>query len=348
MSTGSENRVIELRNLSIGYLKGKIQLCILKGLNATLKQGELVCLVGENGVGKSTLLRTISGVQAPLTGDIFIHGKALKDYAAAELAKTISLVLTDRIYAGNLTVREIVALGRHPYTNWLGNLRRQDWDKVDWSLEITGIQHLEDQLISELSDGQFQKTLIARALAQDSDIIILDEPTAHLDLTNKIVILKLLKDLAGTTGKSVLMATHELELGLQVADHLWMAFRNDVMMTGVPEDLVLQGTFHKMINSDSVIFDDSNGRFLIRNKTGRQCSLSRETAANLPGQMTAFSLTRNALQRKGWSVSDEKTDISISILQDQDGKRPAWLVEHENQKEEADSIEGLLKILDKL
>jgi iron complex transport system ATP-binding protein len=335
MKVVGENMVIELRNLSIGYLKGKRRLYILKQLNASLHQGELVCLVGENGVGKSTLLRTISGVQSPLSGEIFIQQKSLKDYSAQELARAISLVLTDRIYAGNLTVKEIVTLGRHPYTNWLGILDGEDQKKVEWSMEITGIRNMGDQLISELSDGQFQKTLIARALAQDTDIIILDEPTAHLDVTNKIVVMKLLKDLAGKTGKSVLMATHELELGLQIADHLWMAFRNDIMLTGAPEDLVLNGAFHRMINNDSIIFDDSNGRFTIKYKTDKTCTLS--------GEKTAYSLTRNALQRKGWSVSPGKSDVMIKITQADTGY--AWQVEHEQLKEQADSIGDLLKIL---
>jgi len=335
MKVATENMVIELRNLSIGYLKGKQRLFILKELNACLHKGELVCLVGENGVGKSTLLRTISGVQAPLSGQIFIHQKPLRDYSAQELARVISLVLTDRIYAGNLTVREIVTLGRHPYTNWLGILDDEDQRKVEWSMEITGIRNMEDQLISELSDGQFQKTLIARALAQDTDIIILDEPTAHLDVTNKIVILKLLKDLAGRTGKSVLMATHELELGLQVADHLWMAFRNDIMLTGAPEDLVLDGAFHRMIDNDSIIFDDSNGRFIIKYKTDKTCMLS--------GEKAAYSLTRNALQRQGWSVSPGKSDVMIKITKAETGY--TWQVEHEQLKEQAGSIGDLLKML---
>ena len=338
MNLKGENKVIELHNLSIGYHKDKGRLCILKDLNAALHRGELVCLVGENGVGKSTLLRTISNVQPPLSGEVSILQKPLKAYSASELARTISLVLTDRIYAGNLTVREIVTLGRHPYTGWLGNLGKEDHKKVDWSLEITGTRHLENQLISELSDGQFQKTLIARALAQDSTIIILDEPTAHLDLVNKIIILKLLKDLAANTGKSILMATHELELGLQIADHLWMAFKNDIMLAGTPEDLVLNGAFNKMISHESVQFDDSNGRFLIKNTMDKRCSLA--------GEKKAYFLTRNALQRKGWSVSNDKADVSVRIIKNKKGI--TWQVEHGHLHEKADSIEELILILTKI
>jgi len=339
MTGEDKNIVIELRDLSVGYTKKKTRLYILKDLNANLYKGEMVCLVGENGIGKSTLLRTISRVQPPLSGKIRINQRQLQEFSSQELARTISLVLTDRIYAGNLTVREIVSLGRHPYTNWLGNLSKEDQKKIDWALDITGTQYLEDQFISELSDGQYQKTLIARALAQDSDMIILDEPTAHLDLTNKIIILKLLKELAGNTGKSILMATHELELSLQIADYIWMALSQDLMVTGTPEDLVFNGSFNKMINHESIHFDDSHGRFIIKNKTDRLCKLS--------GDKTGSYLTKNALQRKGWTVTkSDQTDISIEIKMETTGL--SWLVDTGKQKEIVSSIEELLGLLNKM
>jgi iron complex transport system ATP-binding protein len=335
MTVKTNHIAIELRNLTIGYHKGNYLLRILENLNAGLHKGELVCLVGENGVGKSTLLRTISGVQQPLSGDVLITGRSLHDISSLELARTISLVLTDRIYAGNLSVRELVALGRYPYTNWLGNLRQEDQKKIEWALEITGTQYLEDQLISELSDGQFQKTLIARALAQDSDMIILDEPTAHLDLVNKIIILKLLKDLASNTGKSILMATHELELSLQIADFIWMAFKKDRMVTGTPEDLIINGSFNKMIHHDAIHFDDLHGRFKIKNTTDKLCSLT--------GERSVYFLTQNALNRKGWTISNEKSDVSINILKND--KEFIWQVKKDNIEKEAHTIKDMLDIL---
>jgi iron complex transport system ATP-binding protein len=339
MTAPGKNMVIELEKLSVGYRKRNNDHCILKDLNASLFHGELVCLVGENGIGKSTLLRSISGVQPPLSGEILINNKRLQEFTTLELAKTISLVLTDRIYAGNLSVREIVSLGRHPYTNWLGHLSKEDHLKIDWALEITGTLYLEDQLISELSDGQYQKTLIARALAQDSDIIILDEPTAHLDLTNKITILKLLKDLAANTGKSILMATHELELSLQIADYIWMALNRDEMVTGTPEDLVFNGSFNKMISHETIHFDDAHGRFIIKNKANKFCQLIGEKAARY--------LTKNALQRKGWTVTNrEDTDISIEIKKETSSL--TWLVNCKDRKVTVSSIEQLLGLLNKM
>ena len=338
MIAGENHIAIELQDLAIGYLKGNFQLRILEKLNASLHKGELVCLVGENGVGKSTLLRTISGVQQPLSGNVIINQRPLGEVSSMDLAKTISLVLTDRIYAGNLSVKELVALGRYPYTNWLGKLMKEDHRKIDWALEITGTRYLEDQLISELSDGQFQKTLIARALAQDSDIIILDEPTAHLDIVNKIVILKLLKDLASNNGKSILMATHELELSLQVADFIWMAYNKDSMVTGTPEDLIINGSFNKMIDHDAIHFDDLHGRFRIKNRADKLCSLT--------GERSAFFLTQNALQRKGWTVSREKSDITINISKNKG--EFTWLVKKNNIEKEASSILEMLNILNNI
>lgn len=338
MNHKRENGAIDLKQLSIGYQKGKDKLYVLKDLNTALLQGELVCLVGENGVGKSTLLRTISGVQPPLSGEVLIHQKPLHDFSSPDLAKTISLVLTDRIYAGNLSVRELVTLGRYPYTNWLGSLSPQDHEKINWSLEMTGTRYLEDQLISEISDGQFQKTLIARALAQDSDIIILDEPTAHLDLTNKIIILKLLKDLASKTGKAILMATHELELSLQIADQIWMAFKNDVLVSGSPEDLVLNGNFNRMVNHESIYFDQSNGRFLINSETTRSCTLTADKSEKI-----VYSLTRNALIRSGWDASTAGHDITVHISSQEGGY--TWQVHHHKKSHTAHSIGDLLSIL---
>jgi iron complex transport system ATP-binding protein len=338
MISGEDHIAIELQDLTIGYRKGNIQLKILQGLNACLHKGEMVCLVGENGVGKSTLLRTISGVQQPLSGKVLIKQHPLGEISTMDLAKTISLVLTDRIYAGNLSVKELVALGRYPYTNWLGRLMKEDNQKIDWALEITGTRYLEDQLISELSDGQFQKTLIARALAQDSDMIILDEPTAHLDIVNKIIVLKLLKDLASNTGKSILMATHELELSLQVADFIWMAYSKDRMVTGTPEDLIINGSFNRMIDHDAIHFDELHGRFRIRNRADKVCSLA--------GEKSVYFLTENALQRKGWTVSKERSDITIDIHKN--NSEFVWLVKYNSFEKEANSIQEMLNILNNI
>jgi len=298
--------VIELKNLTVGYRSTKKVIPVLQNINVNLQKGEMVCLVGENGIGKSTLLRTLAGIQPGLEGQVIINGKNIEDFRIQELSKIISLVLTDRIFAGNLKVDELVSLGRHPYTNWLGNLTPEDQDKITWAIEISDIKNIREKPINELSDGQFQKVLIARALAQDGDIIILDEPTAHLDLPNKISILKLLKDLSDHTGKSILMATHELEFGFQMADRIWMVLKNEKFISGVPEDLMLNHTFEKLIQHDAVNYDLSNGRFSVNHELKWQC--------NLEGDPTAVFWTINALHRNRWSITQEETNVKIKAV----------------------------------
>jgi len=297
--------VIELIDLAVGYRQGRKTLTVLKNLHVDLKKGELVCMVGKNGIGKSTLLRSIAGIQPPLDGQVLINGRNLSTYSILELAQTISLVLTDRIYAGNLRVKELISLGRHPYTNWLGTLTAIDREKINRALEISGSQDIQNKPIHELSDGQFQKVLIARALAQDGDIILLDEPTAHLDLPNKISILKLLKDLCDQTGKTILMSTHELEFAFQMADRIWIVLKEDDLISGLPEDLMLNHTFEKLIDHEAINFNLSTGRFSINHEKKWIC--------NLQGDPTGVFWTANALHRLRWDVIQEETATRIKV-----------------------------------
>jgi iron complex transport system ATP-binding protein len=329
--------VIELRDISVGYRKGRKLLPVLENITTELKSGEMVCLIGENGIGKSTLIRTISGVQPVLNGTILINGKELIHYHSNELAKTISLVLTDRIFAGNLSVEELIALGRYPHTNWLGTYSSEDHNKINWALDIAGLINLKDHIIHELSDGQFQKALIARALAQDSDIIILDEPTIHLDLTNKISVLKLLKDLSLSTGKSILLATHELDLGFQIADRIWMILDNRSLITGVPEDLILNRTFHKLIKHDAVDFDLKNGRFSVKNNMFYEY--------NLDGDPVTRFWTSHALKRNHWKVTQENVPVKIKATTNKNIHQ--WEIKLENKIFEVNTIEELIYILHK-
>lgn len=330
--------VIELINLTAGYRNGKKTLPVIRNLNAGLKKGEMVCLVGRNGIGKSTLLRSIAGIQSSLGGQILINGKPSSAYSIPEMAKKVSLVLTDRIFAGNLKVEELVSLGRHPYTNWLGTQTASDKEKIQWAIDISDIGEIRYKSIGELSDGQFQKILIARALAQDGDIILLDEPTAHLDLPNKISILKLLKDLCDQTGKSILMATHELEFAFQMADRVWMLLNENEMITGVPEDLILDGSFEKLIDQDSVNFNLENGRFSINHDKKWFCQLD----GDLPG----LFWTANALHRLRWEVTKKESEVRIKVY-----KRAGhyeWIITLPGQSHHLSSMEEVIDTLKNL
>jgi len=265
MNKYKKNSILKSENLTIGYILKKRNIEIAKGLNISLKLGKLVCLLGKNGTGKSTLLRTIAKIQNPIKGTLFIKDKNINQYSNLELAKIISLVLTERIPENNLTVFELVALGRQPYTNWIGNLNTTDYAKINEALKQTDIKNLKDNKFNELSDGQKQRVLIARAIAQDTPIIILDEPTAHLDIHHKIATVRLLKTISQKMNKSIIMATHEVQLALSLADELWLMNNNEFNI-GSPDDLITNGKLNSLFSSKYIEFDLSSRQFIITNK----------------------------------------------------------------------------------
>ena len=208
--------LLQTYDLAIGYGAKRLA----SDLNLIIEPGQLIGLIGQNGVGKSTLIRTLSGFQKPVEGRISIGGENLTDIKPAILATKLSVVLTEKPGAQNLTVLELISLGRHPYSGWLGQLDELDIAAMESAIEQTQIHYLLDKRLFQLSDGQMQKVLIARALAQDTDLMILDEPTSHLDLRNKVEVLELLKAVS-RTGKSVLISTHEISLAAKVCDEFW-------------------------------------------------------------------------------------------------------------------------------
>lgn len=261
MST--KNTILKTTNLSIGYQSKKATNTIASHINLELYAGELVGLIGANGIGKSTFLRTITNVQPKLDGQININHKALENYSNLELAKVLSLVLTESVASKNLSVFELVALGRQPYTNWIGNLNSKDVEIVTKALQQTNIEDLKHKKCFELSDGQLQKVMIARALAQDTDLIILDEPTTHLDMYHKAYILKLLQTLAKDTQKTVLFSSHEIDLAIQLCDRLIVMTPNDVV-TDTPCNLIEKRTFETLFPKDMITFDPTSGSFKVK------------------------------------------------------------------------------------
>ncbi|MBL4745778.1 MAG: ABC transporter ATP-binding protein [Flavobacteriaceae bacterium] len=259
----SKQLIVAVKNVSIGYQSRKQKTVIASGINIELHQGTLVCLLGKNGIGKSTLLRSITNVQPVLSGDILIKDISILDYSPAAFSKTISLVLTERLPESNLTVYEIVALGRQPYTNWIGTVTKTDKDFIARALKETNTTHLSDQKISELSDGQLQKVMIARAIAQDTELIILDEPTAHLDIHHKIETFSLLKKLARDFGKTILISTHEIQIALQLADELWL-MKEGVIIADSLENIIKNNELEQLFSSDLIAFDKKLKQFIIK------------------------------------------------------------------------------------
>lgn len=254
---------ITLKNLIIGYHSKHQLRTIASPVHASLQAGELTCLIGANGVGKSTLLRTLAGFQPALDGEILIQDKSLSDFSAQELAREISIVLTSKTDHAQLSAEEIVGIGRSPYTGFWGTLSAADKQIVASALQETGIQHLAQRNISELSDGERQKVMIAKALAQQTRIIILDEPTAFLDFPSKIETLQMLRRLANEQHKSILLSTHDVELALQLSDRLWLMEKSRFSI-GTPKELAADGSLSRFINRDGIRFNKDSLRIEIK------------------------------------------------------------------------------------
>jgi iron complex transport system ATP-binding protein len=227
-----------------------------------LVKGELAAIVGVNGIGKSTLLRTLGNVQPKLSGNIILNKLPLEQHTLAQLAAEISVVLTEPIASKNLTVLELISLGRQPYTNWLGTLTADDRQKISIALELVQISELKAKKCYELSDGQLQRVMIARAIAQDTQLILLDEPTTHLDLYHKVQILKLLKSIAHKTNKTILFTTHEIEIAIQLCDQMLILERNQSTF-GSPCELIQKKSFENLFPADTITFDAKTGSFRV-------------------------------------------------------------------------------------
>ena len=247
--------VLTTHNLSIGYKKSKSLFVVQQNINVELKKSEVVCLIGPNGCGKSTLLRTLGGLQKALAGNIFVNGQDFTTLSTTSKALLMGLVLTEQVSIGKMTVREMVALGRYPHTDWAGNLSEKDAEIIDESIQLVHLEHKINEFFNELSDGEKQRVMIAKALAQDTPIVLLDEPTAHLDLPNRVEVMLLLRKLAAQTGKSILLSTHELDLALQTAHNIWL-MSHEKIICGLPEELVSNGSLQMVFQNKSIQFDE--------------------------------------------------------------------------------------------
>jgi len=245
-----QEKLIKLEGLEIGYGKSKKASVLSGKIECNVFGGELVSLMGRNGSGKSTLLRTMAGLQNPLGGRIMIKGRPVQEYQRKEIAKILGFVSTEVIRVDGLRVRDMVAMGRYPHTGWFGSLSSVDHEMIDGAIELTSIGELVDRDLDELSDGERQRAMIARTLAQDTEILILDEPTAFLDLTHKYEITLLLGKLAREHGKTILFSTHDLQLSLQEADKIWL-MAEDGVIEGAPEDLLAGGKIGEVLLKDS-------------------------------------------------------------------------------------------------
>lgn len=264
-------RAIEIQDLAIGYQTAKKTSKLQWDMNLQVDKGQMVSIIGQNGVGKTTLIKTIMGLIPALKGKILLSGKTFNDIGFEEMSRMISVVLTEKAFATNLSVWELVSMGRHPYSNWLGLLSKEDREMVEWAITETQINYIAEKRLGELSDGQLQKALIARALAQDTEIVILDEPTAHLDLNNRIEIYQLLRTITDQ-GKSVLISTHEIQISSQLSDRLWLFNFNEPVVDGKPGELIKSGKVHHALNLDPDRYDLISGKLLKKEPLGERGS----------------------------------------------------------------------------
>jgi iron complex transport system ATP-binding protein len=311
--------------LCIGYRNSKIENTLFENLNLELNAGQLVCFMGPNGIGKSSLIRTLAGLQKSLSGEINIHNNEKK------AAETISVVLTDKVSSGNMTVYDLVAFGRYPYLGWSVNFSYEDEEIIHRAINHVHIEPLSNIPLHELSDGQLQMAMIARAIAQNTPIILLDEPTAHLDLNNRVEIMKLLRRLAKETNKAILVATHELDLALQTADWIWLTTRNKNILTGMPEDLVLDGSFDSIFQFKG--FDLKTGKVQHVPDKGITVSLS--------GGGYEYLWTKNALERNGFQVSQERTSCHVTLVKTKSSIQ--WLLSKAEGEMQLNSLRELIK-----
>ncbi len=287
----TREQTIRIVNLSIGYAGKHGVKVVSEGITDTLRSGELTCLLGENGAGKSTLLRTLSGFLPPLAGEITILGRPLRTYRERDLATVIGVVLTEKTSIQNMTVEELVGMGRSPYTGFWGRLSEEDRRKVKEALDMVGIASLRDRMVQTLSDGERQKVMIAKALAQETPIIFLDEPTAFLDYPSKVEILHLLHRLSREMHKTVFLSTHDLELALQIADQLWLMAKGRGVTVGSPEDLALDGTLDTFFNRPGVAFEKQTGLYRIESVYRGEVGLE--------GDPVCCAMVQKALRRNG-------------------------------------------------
>jgi iron complex transport system ATP-binding protein len=250
-----DGETIQLKNLGIGYPTKHGVRTVAEGIDGTIRSGELTCLLGANGVGKSTLLRTLSAFQPKIKGNVFLEGREISDYSDKKLSKLIGVVLTEKPDVRNMRVRELVSLGRSPYTGFWGTYSKEDLRIVDEAISLVGIDSLSGRMVHTLSDGERQKVMIAKALAQQTPVIYLDEPTAFLDYPSKVEVLQLLRRISKEAEKTIFLSTHDVELALQLADTVWLMTSEGGMTIGTPLQLAQQGALGRFIEREGITFD---------------------------------------------------------------------------------------------
>lgn len=317
MKAGSNtNSSMVLNNLKVGYTKAGRSIAVSGPINAKVVENEMVGVIGRNGIGKSTLLRTLAGLQPPVNGEVVLNNVAVSRIGLKELARLVSFVSTEPVRGFQLRVDELIALGRFPHSGWLGRTDENDRRAISEAIKHTGVEHLLHKSINEISDGERQKVMITRALAQNTPYIILDEPTAFLDLPSRYEILEILHNLSVKNGKTILFSTHDLAIAVDLSDKIWM-LTDDDMFQGAPEDLLINNVFRKLFLNSPAGFDGVTMQFRFHREQKRRFKVY--------GEKKLKALTVKALERTGFGVSELNPEFSIKVVSDE---KPTWHLCH--------------------
>jgi iron complex transport system ATP-binding protein len=318
------------QDLAIGYQHGGEVTTIAPKINCALQGGEFVCLLGPNGSGKSTLIRTLAGMQPPLAGKLQLLGQNLDSIAPRERARAVSVVLTETMPTGMMDAYSLVSLGRHPYSGWFGGLDAHDRQRIEWALDAVGALPLAQRQVAELSDGERQKVSIARALAQEAKLMLLDEPTAFLDLPRRVELMSILRNLAHKEKLALLLSTHDLDLALRFADRLWLMTPEGELVQGAPEALALNGQFAKVFASENLDWDAHSGSFRAHPVACLNVKLSGEGLEKV--------WTQRALERLGFGIA-LAGDPYICSIEVSEGK---WQLTRDSKQHHFKHIEALI------
>jgi iron complex transport system ATP-binding protein len=306
---------LRTRDLAVGYRTRKTRRAVLERVNLAVHNGELVCLLGPNGIGKSTLLRTIVRMQPPLWGEVELDGADLRSITQGDLARRLGVVLTERVAVEALPARRIVELGRYPHSGWFGHVTDRDRQVVDWAIDAVGVRHLAERDFSRLSDGERQRVMIARALAQEPVLLVLDEPTAFLDVPSRVEVMGLLRQLTREGPLAVVVSTHDLELALRTADVVWLIMPGGELVTGAPEDVVLSGGIAQAFEGRQIRFHSEERSF--RLLTGDQGS------AVVRGRGLRAAMAKAVLEREGYAVATgDEEGVAVTV----DAHESGWRV----------------------
>lgn len=295
--------LFNIQNLSLGYKNSKKINIILQNLNLKAKKGELIALIGINGSGKSTLIKSILSIIKPIEGNIYISGKDISNINQKEKAKLISFVSTEIINISKFKVRDLIALGRFPHTNWIGKLNEIDKKNISDSIKLLDINNLTDKFLNELSDGERQKVMIARALTQNTDIILLDEPTAFLDLKNKYQLVYSLYQLSKLENKLIIFSTHDINIALKLCDKIWL-IDNKTVISETPEDLILNNKFDEIFSADKLLFNKTEFDFDFKYEKKYVVNLQ-----NFSNSEEHFILTKKALLRNSFFIEENSSSV---------------------------------------